>query len=61
MRVTLDMARAYVAAGLSVIPIERGGKLPDHWGLQKTTGQAINWVASDERAASRKVRASTGR
>ena len=51
MRVTLDMARAYVAAGLSVIPIERGGKLPDHWGLQKTTGQAINWVASDERAA----------
>jgi len=55
------MARAYVAAGLSVIPIERGGKLPDHWGLQKTTGQAINWVASDERAASRKVRASTGR
>lgn len=51
MSTTLEAARAYVAAGLSVIPIERGGKLPDHWGLQKTTGQAINWVASDERAA----------
>lgn len=47
----LDIARAYVAAGMSVIPIERGGKLPDHHLLKVTTGQQTNWVASDERAA----------
>lgn len=51
MNTTLDTARAYVAAGLSVIPIGRGGKLPDPHLLEKTTAQTINWAASDERAA----------
>lgn len=47
----LDVARRYLAAGLSVIPITRGDKLPSHQLLKTTTGQTSNWIASDERAA----------
>lgn len=47
----LDIARQYVAAGLSVIPIGHGDKHPDHRRLEMTTGQATNWVPTDERAA----------
>lgn len=47
----LAAARAYLAAGLSVIPICYGSKEPDNALLANTTGQTNNhWVASDHRA-----------
>lgn len=50
----LDTARRYVACGLSVIPIRRWSKLPDHQLLEQTTGQLVNYAASDPRAAWRR-------
>lgn len=48
----LAAARAYVAAGLSVIPLECGSKHPDHNLLALTTGQSENyWAPEDHRAA----------
>jgi len=44
----LDIARAYVRAGLSVIPIERGGKLPYNPRLDPMA--QLPWIASDERS-----------
>lgn len=46
----LDIARQYVAAGLSVIPITPGGKMPDYHRLKETTGLTTNWTVNDERA-----------
>ena len=51
METMLETARRYVAAGLSVIPIARGDKLPDHRGLEITTGQTVNWAANEPKAA----------
>lgn len=48
----LDIARQYVAAGLSVIPIAPAGKLPHNHLLDP--GKAISYAANDERAAWRK-------
>jgi hypothetical protein len=47
----LDAARRYVAAGLSVIPIRRWSKWPDHQLLEVTTGQPVNYSPSDLRAS----------
>lgn len=46
----LSAAREYVAAGLSVIPIERGGKHPHYDLLVKTIGPHTNRAASDQQA-----------
>ncbi len=48
MSETLDFARQYVAAGLSVIPIEPGGKSPHNPLLDP--GALLPWASSDERA-----------
>lgn len=47
----LDIARRYVAAGLSVIPIAHGDKHPDHRRLEATTGITTNWAPTESRAA----------
>lgn len=51
MNTTLAIARQYVAAGLSVIPIARGDKFPDHRRLEATTGITTHWVPTEDRAA----------
>lgn len=49
----LDIARQYVAAGMSVIPIWKGHKAPDWRLLERTLGQGEHqsWPANDEHAA----------
>jgi hypothetical protein len=47
----LDIARQYVAAGLSVIPIDWGGKYPDGRLLAETTGITTNWTPESAQAA----------
>jgi len=46
----LEAARRYVACGLSVIPIRKYSKHPDHAMLKVTTGEPINYEPSDARA-----------
>lgn len=50
MQHILDAARRYVAAGLSVIPIRHGTKLPDDGALAQTTPPGC-YAANDPRAA----------
>lgn len=51
MTTTLEIARQYVEAGLSVIPIYARSKDPHARLLELTTGQTTNWIQSDPRAA----------
>lgn len=51
MSTMLDIARQYVAAGLSVIPIEHRGKHPHGRLLAETTGITTNWTPESAPAA----------
>lgn len=50
MSVMLAAARSYVAAGLSVIPLDHGSKHPSASALEQTVPGAVHWAPQDPRS-----------